>query len=178
MDVSVAIPMEKESISSINVRAAIPQDIPFLLQCRELMFRDMGYNQEDLLKQVIHASEEYMNSHIYKHDFFAWIAESKNVKSKKEELLGTGALIIDHHIPSPRNPMGYLGYIFNLAVLPHIRRKGIATKILHVILDWCVTRNIGIVTLHSSEMGYSLYQKMGFKSDEYYLTLDPRTYQH
>lgn len=50
----------------------------------------------------------------------------------------------------------------NLYTHPDYRKKGIATKLLDLIIDEVKSRGIRIVTLETTEMGRPLYEKYGF----------------
>jgi GNAT superfamily N-acetyltransferase len=57
-----------------------------------------------------------------------------------------------------------VGYLMNLVTLPRYRRRGIARRIMRVMLAWLADQGIHTVALHASEMGRPLYQELGFKA--------------
>lgn len=45
---------------------------------------------------------------------------------------------------------------------PSHRRRGLARKIMTAMLDWCLVQGIKRITLHASDEGRPLYEKLGF----------------
>ena len=61
----------------------------------------------------------------------------------------------------------------NISVEPEYRNQGIAKELLKTILFYIKDKNITLVSLHASEMGKNLYEKVGFKpTNEMRLKLD------
>ena len=87
----------------------------------------------------------------------AWIAEfdQKPVASAELSILRT--------VPVPEDPSSTTGFIHSLFVQPAMRRQGIASALIELLLDHC--RQIGItrVQLNSSEAGREVYTKKGFR---------------
>ena len=66
-------------------------------------------------------------------------------------------------MPSPRNPSGLRGHVFNVATDEDRRRLGYARRCMEALLAWFsddtpVTR----VELHASADGLPLYRSLGF----------------
>ncbi|NLW22144.1 MAG: ribosomal protein S18-alanine N-acetyltransferase [Tissierellia bacterium] len=58
------------------------------------------------------------------------------------------------------------GHITNIAVDEKYRRMGVGSKILEGLIQLCIDRNIGAITLEvrkSNEIAQALYKKYGFK---------------
>ena len=51
----------------------------------------------------------------------------------------------------------------NVYVHPDQRGKGVARLLLERVLDECAARGVTQVSLHASEAGRPLYEKLGFK---------------
>ncbi len=86
----------------------------------------------------------------------AWIAEDNG------NPVGSGALTILQTVPVPEDPSSTTGFIHSIFVQPAMRRQGIASALIELLLDHC--RQIGItrVQLNSSESGRKLYTDKGF----------------
>ena len=65
-------------------------------------------------------------------------------------------------MPTYHNPDGWKAYIMNMYVRPAYRRRGIATRILDLLVKDARDRGINCVTLEATEAGRPLYQKYGF----------------
>lgn len=58
--------------------------------------------------------------------------------------------------------------IFYIGTIPNVRRKGIAKTMVYHLLSEAKNKGYNISILQASEMGYPLYEKIGFK--KYYTT--------
>jgi len=76
--------------------------------------------------------------------------------------IGTGAISFYKVMPTYHNVTGEKAYIMNMYTEPEYRRRGIATKILKMLIEEARKRNIVEVTLEATKMGRSLYEKNGF----------------
>ena len=142
----------------IAIRLAKSSDIPDLVRLRRLMFRWMGFTDEESLDKNDLANEQYFIKNIPNGGFIGWLAQID-----KEKTVGCGGLVIDQHPPGPSNLSGKIGYIMNISVDPEFRHQGVAKEILKTILLYLKINNITVSTLHASEMGKSLYEKTGYK---------------
>lgn len=66
-------------------------------------------------------------------------------------------------MPTFHNPSGYKAYIMNMYTSPGYRRRGIAYKILDLLVKEAGNRNISCISLEATDMGRPLYEKYGFK---------------
>ena len=58
------------------------------------------------------------------------------------------------------------GYMDNLAVFPHARRKGVGKKLVETLIDWLKQHDGLFLTLEvrlSNQVAISLYQPLGFE---------------
>lgn len=72
------------------------------------------------------------------------------------ELAGTGRIYKD----SNQKDSARLGRV---AVLPHMRRKGVARAIIKELLEWALEEKICRVILHSQVTSIGLYKEFGFE---------------
>lgn len=156
--------MEKE----FTIRKAKISDIEDLVRLRRVMFESMGFDNQDQLNSADKAAKSYFKHSIEKNEFYGWLAVSG-----KDEIIGTGGLVIDQHPPGPANLSGKIGYIMNLVTDPKYRRKGIARKIMLSMLNWLRETDITLSSLHASKDGKSLYDEIGYlETNEMRLKLD------
>lgn len=66
-------------------------------------------------------------------------------------------------MPTFHNPSGYKAYIMNMYTSPAYRRRGIAYKILDLLVNEARNKNISCISLEATDMGRPLYEKYGFK---------------
>ena len=66
---------------------------------------------------------------------------------------------------------GNKAYIMNMYTHPDYRRKGIAFKVLGMLVKECYARNITAISLEATDMGRPLYEKYGFIKMEHEMEL-------
>jgi GNAT superfamily N-acetyltransferase len=54
-------------------------------------------------------------------------------------------------------------YLLNVYVYPAYRRRGIASLLTQVSVDWCRGQGFASVSLHASQFGRPLYESLGFQ---------------
>jgi ribosomal protein S18 acetylase RimI-like enzyme len=64
--------------------------------------------------------------------------------------------------PSPLRLAPRRAYILNVYVYPEHRRRGVARKLMHEMLEWCRAERFTAVALHASVDGRALYDELGF----------------
>ena len=74
-----------------------------------------------------------------------------------------GGLVIRQSPPTYQNLTGREGYIMGMYTRPEFRRRGLATAMMHIILDHLRSEGIQRATLRASYEGRPLYEKLGFE---------------
>ena len=87
-------------------------------------------------------------------------------------IVATSGLIFHSHAPSNRNPTGREGYVMNMYTLPNWRNRGIATRLLQMLVDHAQQNDCGKISLHVIPKGRSIYAKAGFAPIETEMRLD------
>lgn len=65
-------------------------------------------------------------------------------------------------MPTYSNPQGKNAYIMNMYTRPAYRRKGIASKLLDLLIREAINRGIKKISLEATEMGKLVYRRYGF----------------
>jgi GNAT superfamily N-acetyltransferase len=141
----------------ITVRPATVADVPDLVRLRRVMFEAMGFDDPAQLGAADAAAGAYFAEAIPAGQFHGWLAVTSTGMA-----VGSGGVVIDQHPPGPTNLSGRVGYIMNLVTVPRYRRRGIARRIMHVMLEWLTEQGIRCMALHATEMGRPLYRELGF----------------
>ena len=80
-----------------------------------------------------------------------------------DRFVGSGGVSFYRVMPSYHNPSGYQACIMNMYTSPAYRRKGIATKMLDLLVAAAKEKGITHITLESTVVGRPLYEKYGFR---------------
>jgi len=148
---------EKPAETAYRFRDAGAADIESILDQRRLMFVDMGYPADRFLDDTLAASREFFSSWMAEGRYRAWLVETEG-----GEIVAGGGVLVTAHLPSPRDPNPRRPLIVNVFTAPAHRRKGIARRLLDIMLAWCRSQGFGSVTLYASTDGKPLYEAAGF----------------
>ncbi len=78
------------------------------------------------------------------------------------EIVGCGGLCLYQEMPSPDNPSGQCAYLMNIYCRPNYRQQGVGEAIVRWLVDRAKERQISKIYLETSDIGRSLYEKIGF----------------
>lgn len=140
------------------VRRATLGDIPALVAYRRAMFESMGIQDSGLLDVMCGKMNTYLGIAMPANEYFGWVADVEG------RTIASGGVVIHSLPPGPRNLDGREGYIMNIYTVPEWRGKGVATAIMQAILDYLHDLNIPVATLHATDAGRPIYEKLGFKN--------------
>ncbi|MFX0172314.1 MAG: GNAT family N-acetyltransferase [Candidatus Hodarchaeota archaeon] len=145
--------------NEIYFRRATRKDLKALIKYRIALFQEMGnINELSNVESFTKTLEGYFTKAITNNEFFAWVAIINN------KIIATSGLVILQKPPSPKNPSGKEAYIMNMYTNPEWRKNGIATRLLEEIFSFLQEINVEKMSLHSTNIGKGVYEKMGFQS--------------
>jgi GNAT superfamily N-acetyltransferase len=142
----------------INIREAGPEDLKYLVHHRRAMFQEMGFRDAAVLSQVEDSSREYFTEALRTGTYKAWVAEDAN-----GSVVGGGGIVIAGWPGYPGENLAKRAWILNMYTEPEARRRGVAQKLLKVIIEWCRAAGFRSVSLHASPAGRPLYEAAGFQ---------------
>lgn len=90
-----------------------------------------------------------------------------------DKFIGAGGIDYYKVMPSYHNPSGNTAFIMNIYTNPDYRRKGIAYKVLDLLVKDAKERGVENIILDSTLMGRPLYEKYGFVKINDYMELPP-----
>lgn len=76
--------------------------------------------------------------------------------------IGAGGVSFYSVMPTYHNPSGRKAYIMNMYTHPAYRRKGIAIRVLDLLVKEAQVKGISQISLEATEAGRPLYEKYGF----------------
>ncbi|WBP87215.1 GNAT family N-acetyltransferase [Kitasatospora cathayae] len=147
-----------------EVRPAVPADAPELVRLRNLMFEEMPgmaalagpgawqTTAERMLRERLAAPAEELTMPSFVVDD----------PGRPGRLAACAVGTLEERLPSPGNPDGLFGFVFNICTDPDHRRRGYARACTEALLDWFDGRRVGRIDLHASSGGEALYRSLGF----------------
>lgn len=145
----------------LNYRWACLEDLDFLV---ELQIRDLKiFSNNEAKDQIMEKIKEFYYTGIVDNTCFTLLGFDN------ELFVTTGTLYLYSIMPSNENPLGIMGQLTNIWVEDKYRHQGIATNVVNELLLKAKTL-CGTVCLNSSDETVALYQKLGFKVENNYMT--------
>ena len=142
----------------MKFKKASLSDLEILVSTRVNVLRSA--NQLDLsvdMKEVEKSSRLYYQEALASDNHTAFL-----VYNADDNVIGAGAVSYYQVMPTYHNPSGKKAYIMNMYVAPEHRRKGIATKLLDLLIADSKKRGIDHIMLEATQMGRKLYENYGF----------------
>lgn len=123
---------------------------------------------ETVLEEMGQTFEPWVRRMLANDKYAGWIT-----RDEEREVGSAGLLILDWapHFLDPR--CDRRGYILNVFVDPEYRGRGIAKALTLECMAEAKRRRIGVVALHASQNGQPVYEKLGFKTSNEMLFVEP-----
>lgn len=140
-----------------TIRRASTADLETLVAQRRAMFRDMGYDDEDALDSMSAKFRVWLLQHMNAGDYLAWLMSAPDGSTAA----GAGLWLMDW----PPHMIGKgtrRGNVLNVYTMENFRRRGLARRLMEVVLHWCRENCVDTIILHASPSGRTLYESMGF----------------
>lgn len=137
----------------LALRPAVPADAALISGQRAAMFRDMGtaYGPDAETAFVPWVRERLAGG-----TYLGWIVERGG-----EPVAGAGLMLIDWP-PHAADPHPRRAYLLNVYVRPDARGLGLARALSGAAIEATRARGIRVLSLHASEAGRPVYEKLGF----------------
>lgn len=148
----------KAKASTVTVRRAAPADIPTLVELRLALFRDLGsVARTDEAPALAEAIRTYMDRNMASGRYLVWVAEADDA------IIATASVVLLEKMPSAHNPSGMEAYVMSVYTTPAYRRLGAGEAVMRAILAFTQEQGISRVSLHASDHGRPLYERLGFQ---------------
>ena len=139
-------------------RRATADDLDDLLRLRVLMFEAMGTPPAALADPTWReAARDWFRAKVDDERTLVLVVEESG------EVLAGGLAEVLPAIPAPTLPHGRLGFVSNVATLPHARGRGFARAVMTELVRW-LEKDAGAdrVDLAATADGAVIYRSMGF----------------
>jgi GNAT superfamily N-acetyltransferase len=144
-----------------TTRSVTQADAALITTHRRAMFAAISASgpnpQEAILDQMSRSFEPWVKARIAEGKYLGWIVEENG------RVAGSAGLLIVDWPPHPFHPeSSRRAYLLNVFVEPEFRKRGLAHSLIEKCLAEAHQRGIRVVTLHSSDAGRPVYEKLGF----------------
>lgn len=141
-----------------QLRPARADDIDDLMTLRVLMFEAMGTPHAALVDEGWRqAARAWFGSHIAHDDTRIVVVEGAG------QVVAGGLAEVLPGIPAPSMPRGRVGFVSNIATLPHARGRGLARAVMTDLVRWLDEEtDADRIDLAATEQGAPLYRSLGF----------------
>jgi ribosomal protein S18 acetylase RimI-like enzyme len=134
------------------------EDIDELVECRlEMRLEREAGNMNIGIEEFRSRNYDYFKKHLPDDSFISWIALDEG------NIAATSGLCFFCTPPAFSNPSGNTAYIMNIYTKPGYRNRGIASKLMGHIIQEARSKECSKITLHASDMGRPIYEKLGFR---------------
>ena len=132
-------------------------DINDLVKLRiEYLLEDYDEIPQNKLTTITDSLPAYFSNHLNK-DLFVFVCRIENI------IVSCCFLYISEKPPNPVFINGKTGIILNVYTKPQFRRKGIAGKLIKLLLAESEKLHLDFVELKATDSGYSFYKSLGFE---------------
>ncbi|WP_321817145.1 MULTISPECIES: GNAT family N-acetyltransferase [unclassified Paraburkholderia] len=139
-------------------RAIHSGDLELVCHHREAMFREAGRDAATLATMTAHF-RTWLAPRLADGRYFGFVLNEAEVDAPVASI---GLMEIDWP-PHPAHPdQDRRGYVLNVYVEPHARRRGLARQLMQLADAEFARRGIRYVILHSTEQGRDLYRQLGW----------------
>lgn len=132
-------------------------DLSSLIELRiAYLLEDYGELPEAQIKQITDNLSDYFLKHLNK-DLLVFVCRDTDM------IVSLCFLYITEKPPNPSFINGRTGTILNVYTLPEYRKRGIAGRLIKVLLAESEKIKLVFVELKATDSGYNLYKSLGFE---------------
>lgn len=102
---------------------------------------------------------DYYEKHLADGSFVSWLAAAN------DQIIATSGISFVEKPPYYSNPTGKIGILSSMYTQMAYRRKGIAKKLLGLVVEEAKNYGCGTIQITGSNMGVLLYENYGFQKN-------------
>ncbi len=135
-------------------------DIEELVRMRiDYLTEDYGNISESSAARIKEKLPDYLRRHIDR-DLFIYAAKDN------DKIVSCCFLLVTEKPSNPTFINGMVGSVLNVYTMSDYRKRGLAVRLMQMLLDDALKMNLDFVELKATDAGFSLYEKVGFKQVE------------
>ena len=155
------------NIDNITYRRATLDDLEVLVETRVRTLRAANkLPDSEEMSDVRENTREYYRAALSDNSHVAYLVYDSDV------VVATGGVTFYSLMPMYVLKTGKCAYIMNMYTAPEYRRRGIAWKMLDLLVTEVRSRGLISVALEATEMGKPMYEKYGFKVQDCEMRLE------
>lgn len=136
---------------------AVSYDIPELVKLRiRYLLEDNGEIDQSVLAEITDNLPGYFQRHLNE-DLFVYVCRDWGV------IVSCCFLCITEKPSNPSFISGRTGTVMNVYTEPEYRERGLARRLMKMLLDEAVNMKLDFVELKATESGYKMYKSLGFE---------------
>jgi GNAT superfamily N-acetyltransferase len=121
------------------------------------MFQDMREGSPEDLDRMVEATEPWLARALADGSYQGWLAETAD-----RRVVAGGGVLVSSWPAGPHDPVTRRALIINVYTEPKVRRKGLARRLMLLMIQWLKEQGFSSVALHASDEGRPLYETLGF----------------
>ncbi len=147
----------------MEYRKATKDDIGIVMELREEMLREVNGLSEDhvFTETLIRNSRQY----------FLNGDQTTCIAFDNKTAAACASISYIEVMPTFSHPTGKRAYIMNVYTRSPYRRQGIARELLKILTEEARARNVTEISLNATDSGKPLYEAIGFRTSDEYMTM-------
>jgi GNAT superfamily N-acetyltransferase len=141
-------------------RPADGADLDVLVRHRMRMFAEMGFSSADDFAELSAACRTWFAGALADGRYLGWLIAPAD---RPGEIAAGAGMLLQNMPPGPRDVRSTRAYVLNVYTEPDHRGRGLATIATRAAIDEALRRRIRVVTLHASDEGRAIYERLGFE---------------
>ncbi len=145
----------------MKARMADHYDVDKLINVRFDYFAtekwELTNDKRDMISSQL---QQYYSKHLNVDFFAAFIEDDIG------DIVSTAFLVISEKPANLSWPTGKTGMILNVLTYPKYRKMGYATNTMNLLIDEAKKQGVSYIELSASDLGKSLYKKLGFQENK------------
>lgn len=139
------------------------ENIEILMESRLEMLKAVNKKPADykFSDQLVQESRKYFENGNYK----------EVIAFDGERVIGCAGVCFLYVMPTFNHPSGKRAHLMNVYTHADYRKKGIASKMVKLLIEEAKKYGASEISLDASDMGRPVYKKLGFKESEEAMTL-------
>ena len=146
----------------IEYRRLTEKDLDAFIEIRIRQLREEGAAEDLDLKPAL---KDYYARHLPDGTFVSWLA------TEDGRIVGTSGMSFVEKPPYYGCPSGKIGLLSGMYTDPAYRRRGIARRLLSLVVDEAKKYGCGTVQITASDVGVLLYADFGFVKNGNFMQL-------